>query len=367
MVTSSYPPHSGGGSDGGGSNYIQHQVSKFDTLPGVAIRYGVEVADIKRLNGLVSDLQMFARKTLQVPLPGRHPPSPVVSNGQDTQGEDCIRISWRCRKPFLYVLRPSCSERTPPSNRCSDLFGSFQSLKLKSSPQPRVSPAMSCLLGYQGSKSADQKVASEGFEMAVYRKGVSHYLEDGPFVKSTPHHHPSPPIGLHRKCKSVANDMLENGIDSTKNGSDRPFEILARRRQKSEADFSSRCTPEVLLKEDHSSGGSGFSSAAGKGLALRPKSASRTLCGPDSEVSSINPIPMLLNDSFLNESASVRKSSSTPSLQESDSGTLSSLWTTSKWNLKPDFQAISTAAITKPIFNSLQKPIAARKSKTAVD
>ncbi|XP_060185153.1 uncharacterized protein LOC132614663 [Lycium barbarum] len=349
MMTSSSPPPTGGGSDGGGGggNHIEHQVSKFDTLPGVAIRYGVEVADIKRLNGLVSDLQMFARKTLQIPSPGRHPPSPVVSNGQDPQG-------------------PSSSEQTPSSNRY-DLFGSFQSLKLKSSPQPRVSPAMSSLLGYQGTKPADQKVASEGFEMAVYRKGVSHYLEDGPFIKSTPPHHPNPPIGLHRKCKSVANELSENGVDSTENGHDRVFEKLARRRQKSEADFSSR-TPEVLLKEDNnSSGGTGFSAAAGKGLALRPKSASRTLSGPDTEASSINPIPILLNDSFLNESASVRKSSSTPSLQESESGTLSSLWPTTKWNLKPDFQAISTAAITKPIFDSLQKPIGARKSKTAVD
>lgn len=222
---------------------------------------------------------------------------------------------------------------------------------------------MSSLLGYQGPKPADQKVASEGFEMAVYRKGVSHYLEDGPFVMSTPHS--NQPLGLHRKCKSVANDMSENGLGSAENGSNRLFEKLARRRQKSEADFSSR-TPEVLLKEDNSSG-SGFSAAAGKGLALRPKSANRTLSGPDAEGSSINPITMLLNDSFMNDSASVKKSSSTPSLQESDSGTLSSLWTTSKWNLKPDFQAISTAAITKPIFDSLQKPTGPRKSKTAVD
>lgn len=340
MMTSSSSPQSGGGSDGGGSNYIQHQVTKFDTLPGVAIRYGVEVADIKKLNGLVSDLQMFARKTLHIPLPGRHPPSPVVPNGQHTHG-------------------PSSSEQTPPSNQYPDLFGSFQSLKLKSSPQPRVSPAMSCLLGYQGPKSADQNVASEGFEMAVYRKGVSHYLEDGPFVKATPHS--CQPLGLHRKCKSVANDMSQNGVGSTENGSDRMFEKLARRRQKSEADFSSRTT-EVLLKEDNSSG-SGFSAAAGKGLALRPKSASRTISGPDAEASSINSIPMLLYDSLLNDSASVRKSSSTSSLQqESDSSTLSSLWTTSKWNLKPDFQAISTAAITKPIFDSLQKPNGSRKS-----
>ncbi|CAN4080872.1 unnamed protein product [Withania somnifera] len=348
MTSSSSPPKSGGGSDGGGSNYIQHQVTKFDTLPGVAIRYGVEVADIEKLNGLVSDLQMFAQKTIQIPLPGRHPPSPVVSNGQDTQG-------------------PSSSEQTPLSNRYPDLFGLFQSLKLKSSPQPRVSPTMNCLLGYQGSKPADKNVASEDFEMAVYRKGVSHSLENGPFIKATPHS--SQPPGLYRKCKSVANDMSQNGLGSTENGSDLMFEKLARRRQKSEADFSSR-TPEVLLKEDNSSG-SGFSAAAaGKGLALRPKSASRTLSESDAEASSINPIPMLLNDSFLNDSASIRKSSSTLSLQqESDGGgTLSSLWTTSKWNLKPDFQAISTAAITKPVIDSFQKPIGSRKSsKTAVD
>ncbi|KAL0386242.1 UNVERIFIED_CONTAM: hypothetical protein Sradi_3018500 [Sesamum radiatum] len=63
----------------GGVNYIVHTVSKFDTLAGVAIKYGVEVADIKRLNGLVTDLQMFALRTLQIPLPGRHPPSPAYA------------------------------------------------------------------------------------------------------------------------------------------------------------------------------------------------------------------------------------------------------------------------------------------------
>ncbi|KAG6672614.1 hypothetical protein I3843_16G068700 [Carya illinoinensis] len=77
----------GNGSGGGkGANYIEHQVSKLDTLAGVAIKYGVEVADIKRINGLATDLQMFALKTLQIPLPGRHPPSPLVSNGSASPG-----------------------------------------------------------------------------------------------------------------------------------------------------------------------------------------------------------------------------------------------------------------------------------------
>lgn len=330
------------------SSYIQHPVSKFDTLAGVAIRYGVEVADIKRINGLVSDLQMFALKTLHIPLPGRHPPSPVLSNGQDTQG-------------------PSCSEQTSSSRRHSDLFDSFQSLKLKCSPQSKVSPAMSSLQGYYGLKQPDQKHASEGFEMAVYRKGGSHYLEDGPFVKSSPLS--NPPLSLQRKSKSVANGfMSENGVpanhpstqDNRDNGSDRWFEKLVRRRQKSETDFTR--TPEMLLKEDNSNSG-WFSAVGSKGLALRPKSANRALSGADAEASSISPIPIGLGDSFLNDSASiVRKSSSTSNLQDSDSGTLSSLW-----NLKPDFQAISTAAITKPIFDGLPKPITGRRNKTALD
>ena len=45
-----------------------------------------QVADIKKINGLVTDIQMFARKTLYIPLPGRHPPSPIMTNGFDQQG-----------------------------------------------------------------------------------------------------------------------------------------------------------------------------------------------------------------------------------------------------------------------------------------
>ncbi|KAG2304686.1 hypothetical protein Bca52824_033337 [Brassica carinata] len=36
-------------------------------------------ANVKKMNGLVTDLQMFALKSLQIPLPGRHPPSPCLS------------------------------------------------------------------------------------------------------------------------------------------------------------------------------------------------------------------------------------------------------------------------------------------------
>jgi len=43
------------------------QVSRHDTLAGVAVRYGVSPADVRRANGLVSDTCIFARPTLLVP------------------------------------------------------------------------------------------------------------------------------------------------------------------------------------------------------------------------------------------------------------------------------------------------------------
>ncbi|KZV57878.1 Peptidoglycan-binding LysM domain-containing protein isoform 1 [Dorcoceras hygrometricum] len=340
-------------SAGVGLNCIHHRVSKFDTLAGVAIRYGVEVADIKRLNGLVSDLQMFALKTLQIPLPGKHPPSPSLINGQDT------------------THGGSSSYQSPSSSGHLDLFGSFQSLKLKSSSERRASPAMSSLQGYYGLRSINQQAATEAFEMAVYRKAGASYLEDGLFLKSSPV--VNPPLSLHRKSKSVANGLFSekgnmiNQILQQEAGdsdSDRLTETLARRRQKSEADFTCR-TPEMLLKEENSS--SAVSAITGKGLALRPKSASRTVSGVDGEGGGLTSIPLGSGNSLVADSVNgFRKSSSTSSLQDTENGSLSSIWPTSKWSLKPDFQALSTAAITRPIFDGLPLPMG-RKNKTAVD
>lgn len=264
-----------------------------------------------------------------------------------------------------FFFRSSSSERTPSSQRQSDLFDSFQSLRLKTSPQRKVSPAMSSLLGYYGLSPTDGKSASEGFEMAVYRKEGAHYLEDGPFSRPSG---VSPPPRLHRKSRSIANDLMsENGNlgDNLEAGdSDKWMEkLLVRRRQKSEADFTSR-TPEMLLKEE-TANGCGFSAITCKGLALRPKSAARTVSGFDPETGSPNLPPVGLGDSFGTDSINgVRKSPSTSSLQDSDNSPLASLWPLS---LKPDLQAFSTAAITKPIFDGLPKPITGRKTKAALD
>lgn len=332
---------------------IQHPVSKMDTLAGIAIKYGVEVSDIKKMNGLVTDLQMFALKSLQIPLPGRHPPSPCLSNG--------------------HGIGQGSSNHTPPRRVCRELFDPFQTLKVKS-PQWKVSPAMSSLQGYYGLKTTDQKSIAEGFEMAVYRKGGSHYLEDGPFPSASLISNPS--LSHHRKSKSLVTALLdENGViagivpvaEARDGDSDRWSEKLVRRRQKSEADFTSN-TPEMLLENNSNSGG--FSAITGKGLALRPKAANRTTSISDAEASGLIPIPIGLGDSVMTEGLSgVRKSSSTSSLQEQDNNSSSSIWSSTRWSLKPDLQSLSTATITKPIFDGLPKPkpIIGRRNKAALD
>ncbi|GFQ02207.1 lysm and putative peptidoglycan-binding domain-containing protein 2 [Phtheirospermum japonicum] len=290
-----------------GVNHILHTVTKFDTLAGVAIKYGVEVADIKRLNGLVTDRQMFALKTLKIPLPGRHPPSPSLCNNHDHSSQ-----------------RPISSSEKAPSNRRhspSDLFDSFQSLKLKSSSEHQVSPAMRNLRGYYGlirqtqTDDNNQKSTSEGFEMSVY------------------HHHP---LSHHRKSKSVANGLTSasggNGLldplisqesENNTSSSDKwTIAKLLRRRQKSEADFTGKVRP-------NKSGGP-------------------------------NPGPIESGDDSLGGVRKSSSTSSTSSLQDDDSSDNNgSIWsTTSKWSLKPDFQALSSAAII---------PNIARRNKAALD
>ncbi|KAL7149724.1 hypothetical protein ABFS83_05G060100 [Erythranthe nasuta] len=352
-VPISSPPHAANGAGvNGGVNYILHTVSKFDTLAGVAIKYGVEVADIKKLNGLVTDLQIFALKTIQIPLPGRHPPSPSLCNGHGTPP------------------RPSNSQQIESNRRHSDLFDSFPSLKLKSSSAQKVSPAMSTLQGYYGLKPpADQKGAAEGFEMSSYRKGGAHYLEDGPFVESS--HISNPPLSQHRKSKSAANCLMLENIDLTDkdvdNSSDSSkwIEKLMKQHRKSDAIFSSP-TPEKLLKENTTTP---ISAITGKGLALRPKSGNRTVAVNGGEAGKLNLIPTGSGDSSLvtdNSVNGVRKSSSTSCLEDSDNGASSSIWPTSMWGMKTDFQALSTSSITRPIFDGLPRP-ANRRNKAALD
>ncbi|XP_020599787.1 uncharacterized protein LOC110039160 [Phalaenopsis equestris] len=173
------------------ANFIEHRVSKMDTLAGIAIKYGVEVADIRRMNGLVTDLQMFARNSLQIPLPGRHPPSPVMSNGSTQNGDKTRRHQSR------------------------DIVDSIQSLKPKPPPR-RLSPAMCSLQGYYGLTQPKKSLLPEGTEMSVFKSGKTLKFEDNSHFLESP-------------LKLANGFPLENG------------------------DLSGN-TPEILLKEEGTGG-----------------------------------------------------------------------------------------------------------------
>ncbi|XP_076936052.1 uncharacterized protein LOC143603003 [Bidens hawaiensis] len=301
----------------GGAGYIEHMVTKFDTLAGVAIKYGVEVADIKKMNGLTTDLQMFALKSLKIPLPGRHPPSPMMSNGYHAQGQ-------------------TSTEVTRSSSTYSDSYSPIRSLKLSSSPQRNISSSVSSLREYYGLPPNDKKGASKNFETTQT----------------------SIPFGLHRKSKSENNGFSKVrrtvGVPVPNNkgaGSDKSIDKLVRRR-KSEVDLNNR-TPEDLA-------------------ALQPKIANHTTTEP--ETVAPNMVPLGSRDF-----SGVRKSSSAPSFQQSEtnnnnssnyynsSPASSSIWPISILNFTADLQAMSIAAIASPLFDRLPKPTSGRKNKAARD
>ncbi|XP_054801637.1 uncharacterized protein LOC129305685 [Prosopis cineraria] len=327
---------------GGGLNYIEHRVSKFDTLAGVAIKYGVEVADIKRMNGLATDLQMFAMKVLRIPLPGRHLPSSSQPNGSAKFGDD----------------RP---DRRPPHIGQSGMQEAFQSLRLKA-PRQSMSPTMTTLQQYYGLKSLNPRGTSEGTEMAVYSSTGSNYFREDWLPKASPMSDMPPGLLTGNSAVPEYVPLVEIGDG----GGDKSDEKSVRRRQKPEVD-SGAGTPEKLWKEENTGGTSGFSPSTGKGLAMRPKSASRNLLHSESESGSLDSIPIGLGESIMIDGLStVHKSSSTSSFKEQEKNNSATVWPTG-WSLKPDLQALSTASIAKPIFDGLPIPITGRRSKAALD
>ncbi|KAF8723141.1 hypothetical protein HU200_022297 [Digitaria exilis] len=298
--------------------YMLHRVRKLDTLAGVAIKYGVEVADIKRLNGLSTDLQMFAHKTLRIPLPGRHPPSSYQQNG----------------------LHESDDRECTPRRIHDEILDSI----LKT-PKPKVSPAMSLLQGYYGLAPPPKRdQTSEGTEMAVYRKGKSSYSDVEPWLEP-PNSDPFPLQNRKTRSLNIGSSLFDG--DADENGDS---ERLIRRRQKADG--------ELLPREEN---GGDFLASAGKGLALRPKSSSR----PDMNKSQQNLFAMA-EPLFGNGVQTVRKSSSTPEFQEPESNTSSSssIWSASKWSINTDAFALPLPI---PRFDNIPKPIAAWRNKAARD
>ncbi|XP_047323806.1 uncharacterized protein LOC124927445 [Impatiens glandulifera] len=334
------------GSITGCNQQIQHRVSKMDTLAGIAIMYGVEVTDIKRINGLMTDRQMFALKSILIPLPGKHSPSPSLSKCLDDQCVD--RSSEEAAAPAA-------------SNRYSDLLrSSFQSSKLNSiSPEREVSPAMTILQNFYAINSTQEKSVTHNNNNNNKKECSDQYDTDQSRCSnqySMTHQRRSKSIGynLSENGKLSDDDMAVTSDSNTKILSDK----LLRRRQSSVADFGP-------LKED----------CRNTGLALRSKAAAASRIMEPSDVGR-SPIISLGNCTssaadLYNTNNEVRKSCSLSSFQEQDnnnsSSSSSSMWSTSKWRLKSDLQAFSTAAISRPIFDGLPKPIVGRRNKAAID
>ncbi|KAK4779138.1 hypothetical protein SAY86_006666 [Trapa natans] len=326
--------------------YIEHRVTRMDTLAGIAIKYGVEVADIKRMNCLSTDLQMFALKILRIPLPGRHPPSPVPFDGAAYSREKSPEKSPSCNGNLI-VLEP------------------FESLRLKPS-QKNVSPAMSTLQKYYGLRLPVLKSVSEGMEMAVYRSGTSRSYEAAVHppkqssIGDSTHKEDNLGNGFMLEDSGMAEYGLLINIGDESSG-----EHSVRRRQKAESNPGIG-TPEKLMKEDNSGGSSIFSAINGKNLDLRRKSASRTSLVADAESSWSNLIPAFGDSSNPDESVSVRKSYSLSSLQDSECNGTSSLL---KWTRKTELPGVSAASIAKPIFDGIPIPIpiSGRRNKAAMD
>lgn len=305
-------------SGSGGLNCIEHHVSKMDTLAGVAIKYGVEVADIKRMNGLATDLQMFALKKLLIPLPGRHPPSSSLSGS--------VSVSVR-----------GSTAAVPPRLGHSKIVESCQPSKTKSPPK-KTSEAMNMLQNYYG-LMINHGQAVEGTEMVLYRTEKSHSPGNGSLDKPSPIFDSHQPRG-HRHGNIANNLLLENVATA---------EESAWRRQKAELD-SVGATPKKLLRQEN--GSSGFTAITGKGLAQRPKSGSRTNLVIDPETGLFSSVQVGTGDSTTADGfTGVNKSPSTPALQYHDAN--NSGWPTSKWHLKSDLQALSSAAIARPLFDGL--------------
>ncbi|XP_025797840.1 uncharacterized protein LOC112877697 isoform X1 [Panicum hallii] len=313
--------------------YLLHRVCRFDTLAGVAIKYGVEVADVKRANGLTTDLQMFAHKTLRVPLHGRHPPAAATSPPSSSPSHADRARYTPC---FICSNNMVCfrvwTMRRPPKNAAS----LDPSLK---PPRSTVSSSMSLLQGYYGlTPTPKENLTNEGTEMATYIKGH------------------------HRKARSLSSSFsLENG-DSNRETDDAEKPI--RRRQKADV--------ELTTREDN---GGSLLARAGQGLAMRPKSGSRADMNSSQQDLLATWMP-----SYGDGLHAVKKSLSTPEFQDSDSISIASVWLKSKWNLKPDVFTLTLPlplfdGIPKPLFDSIPKPlldnipnsIAAWRNKAAKD
>lgn len=213
---------------------------------------GLQVGDIKKMNGLVTDLQMYALNSIKIPLPRRHLPSPSFNITTHAHGSRQVISGVTPKPPPSYSLNSrSCSSRTTPAE------------------YHNISPAMTSLQGYYGLKPPAPRDNDDDHKDKEKAAAAATFLKR----------------------------LRTNGVMNLRIGrqvlSDDGINLL-----------HTTATSELLLLKEDNDGGSNTSSTGGafsasgiagsKGLALRSKASARTAAQTHQ---------------------GVRKCSSTPSLQ----------------------------------------------------
>ncbi|CAN6206583.1 unnamed protein product [Urochloa humidicola] len=304
-------------------NCLEHEVSRMDTLAGIAIKYGVEISDIKRANSLVTDSQMFALKTLLIPLPGRPLPASVRLNGSAHR----IKRAWA----------PNHQQ-----DRCIT-----DPLDSSDYDQKGASPAMSTFQRYYGLSSQKGNATDCSTEMSLYRKGSFESSLSETLLSS------SAAPGTKGADRSWEYEEPVNGFSSANgangnksDGIPKPKQDASmRRRQKVEAESNTTNTQDDFLVDPIK---------AIKSLLPRPISSIRLNMDTGSQDSS-----QKSNISFLNGFKSVvRKSPSAPNFAGAENGV--SMWSSSKWTFNHE-------SFTRPLLDGLPNPVSTRRMKTALD
>lgn len=145
-------------------DYIEHRVSNLDTLAGVAIKYGVEVADVKRANGLATDLHMFGHQILKIPLHPRHVKHAPSRMSRWQENSRSLKSNGKCLAGPLQLSGSGHRDKKP------------------------LSSAMNLLRGYYGLSSPTQHspCTSEGMELTSYRPEGEDFSDNEPLSPMTP-------------------------------------------------------------------------------------------------------------------------------------------------------------------------------------
>jgi len=132
-----------------------HLITSNDTLEGIAVKYGVQVGELKRVNKLWAKGDMFARKSLIIPC-AQDPSDDIVwrfsqaAKCQDSEARSYLQRSNFHFSAALRLYREEHPKRTrkngesttPPQQmdeeeRIKDLESQFEEISLASSPEDK--------------------------------------------------------------------------------------------------------------------------------------------------------------------------------------------------------------------------------------